>query len=111
MDNCIYESYQGEDFDITFNARNSFLDPVDISNIDISVALVHTLQSKIFKLGEFDGITLTRNNSNSFTVSLNSIATSKFPSGDYFLSVMLTNNGKKAIEQIKIIRIINSLHK
>ena len=111
MNTNIFEIYQGEDLDIYFSAKDSCGDAVDITEIAISVAFINNIKNKIYLTGETDGVTLNKDSANSFIVSVNSSSTKTLPAGDYSLSVMLTKNGKKAIEQIKLIRVINSLHK
>ena len=111
MDNTIYEVFQGEDLEINFKAKNSFLEIISISDIEISVALINSLKNKIYETGKDEGFSVIRDTDSSFSVLLDSIATSVMFPGDYTLSVMLTKEGKTAIEQIKIIRLINSKHK
>lgn len=111
MNNNIYETYQGEDFEITFKARDSYFENVDISEIDISVALINPLKNKVYETGVTEGMSISRNGTSSFIVAITSEATSRLQAGDYSISVMLSKNGKKAIEQIKLIRVISSLHK
>lgn len=111
MNSNIYETYQGEDFEIDFKARNSYFQDVDISTIDISVALINTLKNRVYETGTTAGMSIVRNGKNSFSVAITSIATETFSAGDYALSVKLSKSGKKAIEQVKIIRVISSLHK
>ena len=111
MDNNIYETFQGEDFEICFKAKNSLLEEIDISAIEISVALINPLRNQIYESGTETGISIIRDTSSSFIVSISSDTTINMTPGDYTLSVMLTKDNKTAIEQIKIIRLINSKHR
>ena len=111
MNTNIFEIYQGEDIEIFFSAKDSIDKPVNITQIDISVAFINNFQNKIYLTEQTEGITLIKDTENSFVVSIVATTTKTLPAGDYSMSVMLTKDGKKAIEQIKIIRIINSLHK
>lgn len=111
MDNNIYEAYQGEDFEICFKARNSTFEDVDISDINISVVLINQLKNKTYEAGKTERISIVRDTPNSFIVSISALATISMAYGDYTLSVKLTKDNKTAIEQIRIIRLINSLHK
>lgn len=111
MNNNIYETYQGEDFEIDFKARDSYFENVDISDIEISVALINPLKNKIYETGHTDGMSIVRDGTSAFSVVITSATTALLPAGDYSISVKLSKNGKKAIEQIKLIRVIGSIHK
>lgn len=109
MSTHIYEIYQGEDLEILLNGKNSNNESVDISDIDLSVAFINTALNKIEISSKHDPLEITRPSQSSIKIAVSNAITKKLPCADYILSFVLTKDNKRVIEEIYLLKVLNSL--
>lgn len=109
MNTSIYKIYQGEDFDIFLNGKNSNNESVDISDIDISIGFINTALNKIEISSQNNELEITRPSKNSIKIAVSNAITKILPCGDYVISFVLTKNNKRVIEEIYLLKVLNSL--
>ncbi len=110
MKSSIYELYQGEDLDITLRAKDSTDQNVDISSLEIEIAFVNSSQTQIILSNQNQGIKSQLSDNHTLEINISSGVTSTLPQGDYLLSVILTKDKKRVIEQVQIFRVLKSIH-
>ncbi len=111
MNNQIYQIYQGEDLDIRLWPKNEQGTDIEIDlSIELKVDLVRISSQECVLSTSSNTISATRPDNYSYLVSIAANETKAIEGGDYSLSLYFEQGGRKIIEKINILRVIDSIH-